>query len=173
VRSIQLDATPPEGVSVNPILVSPTPSTAGAIYGEIDMENASTYDPATDHVAPLNYAVAATRKVAETGRFGRLIVAGSSSLISESVQPQGISFIGEAQLGNKGLWNNMITWLLTDQQNAGTPPNVDRPTNPRSLDTTKATSASVQWVGISSVCLVPGLVVIAGVVVFFTRRRQK
>lgn len=173
VRSVQIAATPPEGVSVSPILVSPEPSVAGSIYGETDLQNASTYDPAADQTPPLNYAVAATRKVADTGRFGRVIVAGSSSLISESVQPQGISFIGEAQLGNKDLWNNMITWLLTDVQNAGTPPNVDRTTTARTLDPTKATSASVQWVGISSVCLVPGLVVIAGLVVFFSRRRQK
>jgi ABC-type uncharacterized transport system involved in gliding motility auxiliary subunit len=177
-RSIQIGALP-SGVSVEPFLETATASQPDAIYGETDyaslrdQANPPTYDPATDRPAPLTLGVAGTVAVPDSQRFGRLVVVGSSSLIAETL-PVGAQGGFTAQgAGNRSIWLAAIDWLVSDDENpnAPAPPVIPASTTTRQLDPTKATVGASYWVAFSSVCLIPGLVVLAGIVVFIRRRR--
>jgi hypothetical protein len=180
-RSVLTASPPPASISVSPFLATGQPNNPGDIYGETDTASLKdpskqpAYDPATDIAGPLNLAVAATIPVSGTQRFGRIVVVGSTSLIADQIPPNITGPITAQTVADRGVWINAVNWLLTDQQGDQNvpPPDTGRSTTTRVLDPTKATPESATWVFLTSVCMIPGLVLLAGVVVFFQRRRMR
>jgi ABC-type uncharacterized transport system involved in gliding motility auxiliary subunit len=152
-RSLKLDATAPQGITLTPLALT---YSTGA-WGETDsksIENKSpSFDPASDIAAPLTLAAAAEN----TTTKGRLVVFGDSDFATDVLYQQGF---GDILI-------NAIDWS-TQQENliSLTPKN--------NVVRTFQTPDTFTTIGsiLVSVCIVPLLVIFAGVAAWYSRRRR-
>jgi ABC-type uncharacterized transport system involved in gliding motility auxiliary subunit len=149
-RSIKLADKVPEGVVITPIAQTyPT-----SVWGETDTSSKSvSYDPAKDIHAPLILAAVAENRTTK----GRLVVFGDSDFATDAYQQ---NFFGDILI-------NAIDWS-TQQENliSLTPKNnTTRTFRPPNMITTVGTV-------LLSICIIPLLVVLAGVWAWYSRRRR-
>lgn len=156
-RSITL-ASAPEGVSQSPLIQTSQPvSNTNFSFGEMDFtesQDSWRYDEGIDLLGPLNMAVAGENLT--TG--GRVVAIGNSLFAS-----------GEYfnAYGNGNFLINAIDWAAEQEDLIEFTP---RETTLRTFQP----PSQVQWLVIllSSICILPGLIILAGVTTWWQRRRQ-
>jgi len=112
-----------------------------------------TFDPKTDTAGPLTLGVASSKKSGD--KSGRLIVIGDSDFASN----QWITL-----QHNGDLFFNAVNWLAEDENLISIRPKTM--TN-RRVTLTQAQSTALYWI---DVVLLPGLVIFAGIVIWWKRR---
>jgi len=112
------------------------------------------YDPKTDTLGPLSLGVAASMTSGK-GKGARLVVIGSSNFAANP-------WIGEQKNGD--LFYNAIDWLAQDENLISIRPKA--PTN-RTVTLTSAQSALFKWIDMG---LLPGIVIITGLAIWWKRR---
>lgn len=112
------------------------------------------YDPSTDTLGPLSLGVAASMTSGKS-KGARLVVIGSSSFAANP-------WIGDQKNGD--LFYNAIDWLAQDENLISIRPKT--PTN-RNVTLTDAQAALFKWIDIG---LIPGIVILTGIVVWWKRR---
>ncbi|HOG47748.1 MAG TPA: Gldg family protein [Anaerolineae bacterium] len=159
-RSIAQAAEMPAGVSVSPLV-----RTSSQSWGETDLENRQVQkDADKDTAGPLDLAVAATLELPAPADGGeaanaRLVVLGDSDLVSNDVL-QSV----QGGLGNADLFLNAVSWLAEEESLISI-----RAAEP-TLRTVLLTPTQVRLVMYTSILFLPGLVVAAGVWVWWRRR---
>jgi ABC-type uncharacterized transport system involved in gliding motility auxiliary subunit len=145
------------GVTVEPLFKSNPNS-----WGEMDLKNdQATFDEKTDLKGPLTLAVAISKEVKpasekETALKARMVVVGDSDFAINSYFP--------AQ-GNGNLFLNMVSWLAQDEDLISIRPKAPED---RRVILSQSQTALLRMV---TVFLLPGVVLITGIVVW-TRRRK-
>jgi ABC-type uncharacterized transport system involved in gliding motility auxiliary subunit len=156
-RSIRPAPDKVEGVNVEILFKSNENS-----WGETNLKSQeASFDEKTDLKGPLSLAVAATKEVraatdAAPGAKARLVVVGDSDF------PMNAYF--EAQ-GNGNLFLNMISWLAQEEDLISIRP---KPPEDRRVIMSQSQQALLRLV---AVFFIPGIVLIAGIVVWTRRRR--
>ncbi|HEY6466445.1 MAG TPA: Gldg family protein [Candidatus Acidoferrales bacterium] len=112
------------------------------------------YDPKTDQIGPLSLGVAASGL--DTATKARLVVIGNSEFASNSA----VSGPGD----NSDLFYNTIDWLGQQENQISIRPK--SPTD-RKISMTEAQSAALTWL---DVLVIPGLIVISGLTIWWRRR---
>lgn len=114
------------------------------------------YDPKTDTLGPLSLAVVGERKnPADASKFSRLITVGDSDFATNQW----------ASLQRNGdLFMNMVNWLAEDENLISIRPK--NPTN-RKVTFTETQQRLLTWF---SMLLLPGIVIIVGVYIWWKRR---
>jgi ABC-type uncharacterized transport system involved in gliding motility auxiliary subunit len=112
------------------------------------------FDPKTDTPGPLSLGVAATKETPKGGQ-ARLVVIGNSAFAANP-------WIGVQKNGD--LFFNAIDWLSQDENLISIRPKTA--TN-RSVTLTNAQSAIYKWIDLG---LLPGIVIFAGVAIWWKRR---
>lgn len=112
------------------------------------------YDPKTDQIGPLSLGVAASGL--DTAAKARLVVIGNSEFASNSA----VSGPGD----NSDLFYNTVDWLAQQENEISIRPK--SPTD-RRINMTEAQSAALTWL---DVFLIPGLIVISGLTIWWRRR---
>ncbi len=146
VHSIKI-GTPPEEIIVTP-LAKTYPNT----WGETDLEsNESAFDPATDIPGPLVMAAAAEN----TNTKGRLVVFGDSEFAGNTL----------FERGSGDILINAVDWAAQQE-------NLISLTPKNNIARTFDAPASPVLIGIIllSICVIPLLIVIAGVAAWYSRR---
>jgi len=158
-RSITV-GTPPEGVTITS-LIQTTPPLSNSVYswGEMDYTVSAEgtqvqYDDGVDLLGPLNMAVAGENATTK----GRIVVMGNSIFAA------GQNF---DQYGNGNFFINSIDWAAEQEDLIQF--------TPRS--TTERTFVPPSNIGrlmilLGSICILPGLILVAGLVTWLARRRQ-
>jgi len=121
---------------------------------KLDSDRIDPSDP-KNKKGPLTIAAAGTYKTSKDNSQGRFVVVGSSSWAANS-------FL--AFNGNRDLALNTINWLSSDEDLISI-----RPKEPEDRKLTM-NRAQVRWVGITSLLLIPLLVIGTGVSVWWRRR---
>jgi ABC-type uncharacterized transport system involved in gliding motility auxiliary subunit len=121
---------------------------------KLDSDRIDPSDP-KNKKGPLTIAAAGTYKTGKDNSQGRFVVVGSSSWAANS-------FL--AFNGNRDLALNTINWLSSDEDLISI-----RPKEPEDRKLTM-TRAQVRWVGITSLLLIPLLVIGTGISVWWRRR---
>ena len=143
-----------DGVTVNPLV-----QTAQNSWGEKDFQsltqgNTPSYDEATESLGPLPLAVAAEN----SNTKGRLVVFGDSNFAIDA---------NFDAYGNGDMFVNSVDWTAEQENIANITPKTptERSFNP---------PQELHWIGIllSSVFIIPGLVLLGGISAWITRRRQ-
>lgn len=154
-RSLSLSATPPEGITLTPL----TQSLPNGVWGETDYKSIENQTPkldaGTDFPSPLTLAVAAENAATQ----GRLVVFGDVDFASDFFNQQGQSL--------NDILLNSIDWT-TQQENliSLTPRNdVKRVFKPVG-NFTKIANV------LTGLCVIPLLIMIAGVWAWYSRRRR-
>ncbi len=157
VRSIEPAKETVAGVTVEPLFKSNENS-----WGETDTKNPeASFDEKSDLKGPLTLAVAVSKDVKpatekDPAVKGRMVVVGDSDFAVNSYFP--------AQ-GNGNLFLNMVSWLSQDEDLISI-----RPKAPE--DRRVIMSQSQQsMLRLVTVFLLPGIVLVAGIVVWTRRRR--
>ena len=112
-----------------------------------------SFDPKVDQKGPLTLGVTAQRK--ENGKTARLVVIGNSVFASNR-------WVGMQRNGD--LFYNAVSWLAQDEDLISIRPK--SPTN-RRVTMTEAQQKTLMWL---SLAILPGLVVIAGILIWWRRR---
>ncbi len=114
-----------------------------------------TINPAKDKKGPLDLGAAATINTADKNNPGRVVVVGSSEWASNGF----LKFNG-----NRDMFLNMVNWLSADEDLISI-----RPKDPEDqrLSLNKNQMSMVMW---TSVILIPGLIILAGISVWMRRR---
>ncbi|MBI3738957.1 MAG: GldG family protein [Chloroflexi bacterium] len=153
-RSLTLSQTPPQGVTIAPLILTATQS-----WGETDLaglqENKQiSFDAATDIPGPLT--VAATGENSSTN--GHVAVFGNSIFATDK---------GFDAYANGDIFINSVDWAAQEQSLINITPKtpVTRVFNPPQ-------SLQLIIILLSSVIVIPGLVVVAGISTWVARRRQ-
>jgi ABC-type uncharacterized transport system involved in gliding motility auxiliary subunit len=115
--------------------------------------NEVKFDPATDMRGPLSLGV--TAEMNQNGKDARLVVIGDSDFASDQ---------WSRMARNGDLFYNIINWLAQDENLISI-----RPRNPqnRRVDLTEAQQRSLQWF---TVLLLPGIVILTGIYIWWKRR---
>ena len=156
-RSIELSSQPQEGITLTS-LVETSPSSEA--WGETDFSaleggNASVgLDPETDTPGPLTLVAAGEN----TTTAGRVVVFGNSVFVTDD---------GFDAYGNGDLFVNAVDWAAGD----------DTPVDITIRDATQRTfnaPGQLQWLAIllGSVCILPGLVLGAGIAAWVSRKHR-
>ena len=156
-RSIELAAQPPEGVTLTS-LVETSPSSQA--WGETDFtplkqSNVSvSLDPQTDTPGPVTLAAAGEN----TSTKGRVVVIGNSIFATDQ---------GFDAYGNGDLFINSVDWAVGDDHPVDITPH---PTTQRTFNA----PGQFQWLAIllGSVCILPGVILGAGIAAWLSRRRR-
>ena len=122
-------------------------------FTKAKLEKTVKYDPKTDAIGPLSLGVAASRKTDD--KTSRLVVIGNSVFASNQA-------VGQAANGD--LFFNAMDWLLGDENLISVRPK--SPSN-RRVNLTAAQGAVLKWVDL---ILLPGLVILSGVWIWWKRR---
>lgn len=158
-RSISLPSQP-EGVTVSS-LIQTTPPLSNSVYswGETDYTLSAEgtqvqYDEGVDLLGPLNMAVSGEN----TTTHGRVVVMGNSIFAA------GQNF---NQYGNGNFFINSVDWAAEQEDLIQFTPRT----------TTERTFVSPSNVGrlmifLGSICVLPGLILVAGIATWWARRRQ-
>jgi len=156
-RSIQPSKDTATGLTVE-ILFKSNPNS----WGETDLKSKeASFDEKTDLKGPLPLAVAATKEVRPTtdagpGAKARLVVVGDSSFpINSYFQAQ----------GNGNMFLNMVSWLAQEEDLISIRPKSQQD---RRIIMSQSQQALVRLL---AVFLLPGIVLIAGIIVWTRRRR--
>jgi ABC-type uncharacterized transport system involved in gliding motility auxiliary subunit len=121
---------------------------------KLDSDRIDPSDP-KNKKGPLTIAAAGTYKTGKENSQGRFVVVGSSTWVANS-------FLGFN--GNRDLALNTINWLSSDEDLISI-----RPKEPEDRKLTM-TRAQVRWVGITSLLLIPLVVIGTGLSVWWRRR---
>ncbi len=151
-RTVTLaDKTKPEPGAIELLKTSPR---SFALTDIAELKSGKvTFDPKRDTAGPLSLGVAASRKAGE--KDARLVVIGNSNFATN--QFVGLQFNGD-------LFFNAINWLAQDESLISIRPK--SPTN-RSVTLTAGQQKGLFWF---SLALLPGLVIAAGVYIWWRRR---
>nr|BAL57221.1 hypothetical conserved protein [uncultured Chloroflexota bacterium]BAL58039.1 hypothetical conserved protein [uncultured Chloroflexota bacterium] len=145
--------TQPENVTQTSLV-----QTARSSWGETDFEalknNQARFDEQADIPGPLTLAVAAENSKTN----GKVVVIGNSSFIQDNFFDS---------YGNSDLFLNAVDWTAQQQNLIDITPRTPR-------QRTFIIPTQWQWVSIflASICFLPGLIAIAGIVTWFARRRR-
>jgi gliding motility-associatede transport system auxiliary component len=155
-RSISLTSQP-EGVIQTPLIqTKPPDQTSINSWGEVGLtaEGQVQYDDGADILGPLSMAVTGEN----TTTKGRVVVMGNS------VFAAGQNFDAN---GNGNFFINSIDWAAEQEDLIQFTP---RSTTQRTF----VPPSQIQWlfILIGSICIIPGLVIVAGLSAWFARRRQ-
>lgn len=156
-RSVSIGAAP-EGVTQSPLIQTSQPVTnSNFSFGEMNFtesQDSWRYDEGVDLLGPLNMAVVGENSA--TG--GRVVVIGNSLFAA-----------GEYfnAYGNGNFLINSIDWAAEQEDLIEFTP---RETTERTF----LPPSQIEWLAIllGSICLIPGLILLAGVLTWFQRRRQ-
>jgi ABC-type uncharacterized transport system involved in gliding motility auxiliary subunit len=121
---------------------------------KLDSDRIDPSDP-KNKKGPLTIAAAGTYKTGKQNSQGRFVVVGSSQWAANSFLPFN---------GNRDLALNTINWLSSDEDLISI-----RPREPEDRKLTM-TRAQVRWVGITSLLLIPVIVIGTGLSVWWRRR---
>jgi ABC-type uncharacterized transport system involved in gliding motility auxiliary subunit len=157
-RSIQPGKTLPAGLTAEPLFKSNESS-----WGETNLGGReASYDPTKDAKGPLSLAVAATKEITPSsdkgpGTKARLVVVGTSNFPINAYFPQ---------QGNGNLFMNIVSWLAQDEDLISIRP---KPSTDRRILLSQSQLSTVRLV---SMFLLPGIALVAGIVVVVNRRRR-
>jgi len=158
-RSITLP-TQPEGVTVSS-LIQTTPPLSNSVYswGEMDYSLSAEgtqvqYDEGVDILGPLNMAVAGENGTTK----GRVVLMGNSLFAA------GQNF---NQYGNGNFFINSVDWAAEQEDLIQFTP---RSTTERTFAPPSNVAGVMIFLG--SICILPGLILVAGVATWWARRRQ-
>jgi ABC-type uncharacterized transport system involved in gliding motility auxiliary subunit len=115
--------------------------------------NKITYDPKTDTRGPLSLGVSANRKVGE--KNARLVVIGNSQFAMNPYL---------TQLRNGDLFYNAIDWLAADENLISIRP---KSATNRRINLSAAQASALKWLDLF---FLPGLVILAGILIWLKRR---
>jgi ABC-type uncharacterized transport system involved in gliding motility auxiliary subunit len=149
-RSLIVAQTPPTGINVQPLA-----RTSASSWGETNRDEivrGQVQQNEKDPKGPLPVAVAATKEKA------RIVVYGSSGLAANT----GLGF-----QGNRDFFLNTVSWLAEEEDQISIRPR-DAKQTPVFL-----TSRQAQGVFFLPVVILPGLVILGGVVALIRRRSLK
>jgi ABC-type uncharacterized transport system involved in gliding motility auxiliary subunit len=158
VRSLQPETTAPNGVKVDVLFKSNENS-----WGETTLGTKSaSFDTKSDLKGPLPLAVAITKEIKPSSDKGpamtsRMVAVGTSNFpINSYLQEQ----------GNGNLFMNMVSWLSEDEDLISIRPK--DPQDRRML----LTQSQISMLRLYAIVLLPGLVLVAGIIVVMKRRRR-
>jgi ABC-type uncharacterized transport system involved in gliding motility auxiliary subunit len=158
-RSISLP-TQPEGITLS-ALIQTTPPISNAAFSWGEMEYTASaegtqvqYDEGVDIIGPLNMAVAGENTTSK----GRVVVMGNSYFV------RGQNF---DQIGNGNFFINSVDWAAEQEDLIQF----------TARSTTERTFVAPSNVGrlmifLGSICILPGLILVAGIASWWARRRQ-
>lgn len=151
-RSVEA-LTPPENVTQTSLV-----QTAQSSWGETDFEalknNQAQFDPQADKQGPLSLAIAAENSQTRA----KVVVIGNSAFVEDNFFDA---------YGNSDLFLNSVDWAAQQQDLINITPRMPR-------QRTFVIPNQWQWVSIflSSICILPGLIVVAGIATWFARRKR-
>jgi ABC-type uncharacterized transport system involved in gliding motility auxiliary subunit len=151
-RSLSLTSAP-QDVTATPLIL-----TSDQSWGEVNFTSAQggqvSYDPSVDKLGPLNMAIAADNSVTK----GRIVVFGNSIFATDQ---------GFDAYGNGNIFVNSIDWTAEQEDLLNITPR-------EAIQRTFTPPSSIQFVIIllSSVCIIPGLIIVAGISSWISRRRR-
>jgi ABC-type uncharacterized transport system involved in gliding motility auxiliary subunit len=159
-RSLSLPEAPAEGVTLSALIQTTPPiSNAAFSWGEMDYTASAEgtqvqYDEGVDKLGPLNMAVAGENSTTK----GRVVVMGNSYFV------RGQNF---DQIGNGNFFINSIDWAAEQESLIQF----------TARSTTERTFVSPNNIGrllifLGSICILPGLILVAGIATWLARRRQ-
>jgi ABC-type uncharacterized transport system involved in gliding motility auxiliary subunit len=158
-RSLSLP-TQPEGITLS-ALIQTTPPISNAAFSWGEMNYAASgegtqvqYDEGVDIIGPLNMAVAGEN----TTSTGRVVVMGNSYFA------RGQNF---DQVGNGNFFINSVDWAAEQEDLIQFTP---RSTTERTFVDPGNVGRLMIFLG--SICILPGLILVAGVATWWARRRQ-
>jgi ABC-type uncharacterized transport system involved in gliding motility auxiliary subunit len=169
-RSIEAAKTPPKGVSLQPLALT-SPQSWGETDKSVFQKGQAQHDPG-EKMGPLPVAVVATvdaRGEAKpegksegteerTPPKARIVVVGTADFASNQ-------FLGLPQVANRDFFLNVVSWLAEQEDMISIRPK-DTRQNPVML--TSAQSSLVLWLPL---VVLPGAVLICGIMVVVRRRR--
>ncbi len=155
-RSISITSQP-EGVIQTPLIqTAPPDQTSINSWGEMNLtaDGQVQYDEGVDILGPLSMAVTGEN----TTTKGRVVVMGNSTFAA------GQNFDLN---GNGNFFINSIDWAAQQEDLIQFTP---RSTTPRTF----TPPSQIEWLAVllGSICILPGLVVVAGVSAWYARKRQ-
>jgi ABC-type uncharacterized transport system involved in gliding motility auxiliary subunit len=151
-RSLSITGAP-QDVTATPLIL-----TSDQSWGEINFTSAEgsqvSYDEGVDTLGPLNMAIAADNAATK----GRIVVFGNSIFATDQ---------GFDAYGNGNIFVNSIDWTAEQEDLLNITPR-------EAIERTFTPPSSLQFVIIllSSVCIIPGLIIVAGVSAWISRRRR-
>ncbi len=157
-RSIQQAKDVPSGVTVEVLFRSNENS-----WGETNLDNReASFDPDRDLKGPLPLAIAATKEIKPTSdkqpaARTRIVVSGTSNYPINAYFP--------AQ-GNGNLFLNIVSWLAQDEDLISIRP---KPADDRRIVLSQGQLATIRLL---TIFVLPGIALIAGIVVVWNRRRR-
>jgi len=154
-----------DGATASNRVVTPLFATSEMSWGETDFEGLKAQkvqmDTGADTRGPLNLAYA----VELTGeKPSRVVVMGNSSFVANGNLSQ-LFQVGGADAGNIILFRNVINWLTGQENLIAIQPKAERQAQPIIL-----TAEQDAFVKLSSVALLPMVIVLIGVLVWIRRR---
>lgn len=155
-RSLKLAATAPAGVTLTPLaqtLISPNAAWGETTFSSIGNGNTPAFNAATDMKGPLVLAVAAEKTTPKS----RLVAFGDSDFATDPYY----------QRGYGDIFINAVDWAAGQENLISLTPknNIERTYEPPN-------QLSLVGIVLLSICLIPLLVVIAGVAAWYQRRRR-
>ena len=159
-RSLSLPEAPAEGVTLSALIQTTPPlSNAAFSWGEMDYTASAEgsqvqYNEGVDKLGPLNMAVAGEN----SNTKGRVVVMGNSFFV------RGQNF---DQIGNGNFFINSVDWAAEQESLIQF----------TARSTTERTFVSPNNIGrllifVGSICILPGLILVAGIATWLARRRQ-
>jgi ABC-type uncharacterized transport system involved in gliding motility auxiliary subunit len=151
-RSLSLTSTPQDVTATSLI------QTSSQSWGEVNFTSAEnsqiSYDEGVDMLGPLNMAIAADNSVTK----GRIVVFGNSIFATDE---------GFDAYGNGNIFVNSIDWTAEQEDLINITPR-------EAIERTFTPPSSFQSVMIllSSICIIPGLIIIAGISSWISRRKR-
>jgi ABC-type uncharacterized transport system involved in gliding motility auxiliary subunit len=127
--------------------------TSAQSFTKTKIQEKVAYDPKTDAIGPLSLGVAASRTSGD--KSDRLVVIGDSDFASNQA-------IG--QVRNADLFYNTINWLAQDENLISIRP---KSATNRRVTLTEAQQKGLQWL---DMIFLPGIVVLAGITIWWKRR---
>ena len=150
-RSLKTAEKNPVGVTLTALA-----ETSDTGFGKVNLaDDRMTFNPAMDHKGPVKLAIAAETASSSAAPASRLVVFGNTQFMSNMFFQQ---------LGNGDLFLNSVNWTAEQDKLVSVPAkaNVDRSVN--------LTGLVQQSVWISTIFIIPGLLLMLGGFVFWRRR---
>ena len=157
-RSIQPSTKSPNGITVEALFKSNPNS-----WGETDLNNPQAeFNPGKDLQGPLSLAVAVTKEIKPSSD-------DNSALKAHMVVVGTSKFADDTYFGNQGngnLFLNMVSWLAQDEDLISIRP---KPVEDRRI---LLSQSQLNLIGLITLIVIPGIALIAGLMVFLNRRRR-
>jgi ABC-type uncharacterized transport system involved in gliding motility auxiliary subunit len=157
-RSIQPEKSLPEGLTVEPLFKSGEKS-----WGETNLNDPKiSFNPEKDLKGPLPIAVAVTKEIKPSSdkspkAKARIVIVGTSNFPINAYFPQ---------QGNGNLFLNMVSWLAQDEDLISIRP---KQSEDRRILLSQSQLSAVRLL---AVFVLPGIALIAGIIVVMKRRRR-